>query len=238
MPSYQWVTGETITAAKLNARPFDVMICGGGGGSGSAGAGSTTAPSGGGGGGGVITRTILPNISDSFAVTIGAGGAGAAAGSSSTFGPLTATGGGAGGNATGVSPNNFPGDGGAAGGLGGIGGIGRFAAPITSFGGGGGGAGGNGAILAGGLGYRAAISGSDAIYGTGGGAQTGSTGSANTGDGGRGTFGPFAGAAGGSGVVIVSYDGPTQATGGTITASGGRTIHTFTSGPATFTWTG
>jgi hypothetical protein len=38
-----------------------------------------------------------------------------------------------------------------------------------------------------------------------------------------------AGAAGGSGIVIARYSGTTQlATGGTITTSGGNTIHTFT----------
>jgi hypothetical protein len=33
---------------------------------------------------------------------------------------------------------------------------------------------------------------------------------------------------GGSGIVIVRYLGPPRATGGTITQSGGYTIHTFT----------
>jgi len=40
------------------------------------------------------------------------------------------------------------------------------------------------------------------------------------------------GAAGGSGVVIVSYAGNQKFTGGTITSSGGNTIHTFTSSGA------
>jgi hypothetical protein len=35
--------------------------------------------------------------------------------------------------------------------------------------------------------------------------------------------------AGGSGVVIISYPGAQQYTGGTVTSSGGNTIHTFTS---------
>jgi hypothetical protein len=37
-----------------------------------------------------------------------------------------------------------------------------------------------------------------------------------------------AGANGGSGIVIISYVGPQRGTGGTVTSSGGSTIHTFT----------
>jgi PKD repeat protein len=37
------------------------------------------------------------------------------------------------------------------------------------------------------------------------------------------------GAAGGSGIVIISYAGAQRGTGGTVTSSGGNTIHTFTS---------
>jgi hypothetical protein len=35
--------------------------------------------------------------------------------------------------------------------------------------------------------------------------------------------------AGGSGIVIISYPGGQRGTGGTVTTSGGNTIHTFTS---------
>ena len=35
--------------------------------------------------------------------------------------------------------------------------------------------------------------------------------------------------AGGSGIVIISYAGSQRGTGGTVTSSGGFTIHTFTS---------
>jgi hypothetical protein len=38
-----------------------------------------------------------------------------------------------------------------------------------------------------------------------------------------------AGGAGGSGIVIISYLGSQRGTGGTVTSSGGYTIHTFTS---------
>ena len=45
---------------------------------------------------------------------------------------------------------------------------------------------------------------------------------------GRGAGGT--GGAAGSGIVIVSYDGTTQVgTGGSVSTSGGRTLHTFTS---------
>jgi hypothetical protein len=55
-------------------------------------------------------------------------------------------------------------------------------------------------------------------------------GTANRGGGGGG-YGnsDFAGAAGGSGVVIVRYAGSQRGTGGTVTSAGGFTYHTFTS---------
>jgi hypothetical protein len=74
--------------------------------------------------------------------------------------------------------------------------------------------------------------------GAGGGGTGGSptgpvAGAANTGGGGGGggwDSVPVNGAAGGSGVVIIAYPtGSMTATGGTITTSGGNTIHTFTS---------
>jgi hypothetical protein len=47
------------------------------------------------------------------------------------------------------------------------------------------------------------------------------------GGGGGGTA--YAGGHGGSGIVIISYLGRQRGTGGTVTSSGGYTIHTFTS---------
>jgi hypothetical protein len=44
------------------------------------------------------------------------------------------------------------------------------------------------------------------------------------------------GSAGGSGIVIIRYVGSARATGGTITTSGGYTIHEFTTS-GTFTVT-
>jgi hypothetical protein len=58
-------------------------------------------------------------------------------------------------------------------------------------------------------------------------------GTVNTGGGGGGGYNS-AGAAGGSGIVVVRYLGAQRATGGTITTSGGYTIHEFTSS-GTFT---
>jgi hypothetical protein len=69
----------------------------------------------------------------------------------------------------------------------------------------------------------------------GGGAGGGSSvaGIANTGGGGGGHTGGQ-GASGGSGIVVIRYSGSQRGTGGTITSSGGYTLHTFTSS-GTFT---
>ncbi|MBI5003547.1 hypothetical protein HZC00_00420 [Candidatus Kaiserbacteria bacterium] len=75
--------------------------------------------------------------------------------------------------------------------------------------------------------------------GAGGGNTTtaGTSGTANTGGGGGGASntGTSSGGNGGSGIVIIRYPtGTVSATGGTVTTSGGYTIHTFTSS-GTFT---
>jgi hypothetical protein len=44
-----------------------------------------------------------------------------------------------------------------------------------------------------------------------------------------GTTTSGASGAGGSGIAIISYFGSQRGTGGTVTSSGGYTIHTFTS---------
>ncbi len=56
-------------------------------------------------------------------------------------------------------------------------------------------------------------------------------GTANTGGGGGGAQynSGVGGGAGGSGIVILRYLGAQRGTGGTVTSSGGYTIHTFTS---------
>lgn len=116
----------------------------------------------------------------------------------------------------------------------------------SGAGGGGGGGGGKSGVGGdasgltggvGGAGLSSSISGSPVTYAAGGaggdqGAGSPVAGPANTGNGGGGGFGQagnFNGTAGGSGVVIIRYPtGLVNATGGTITTSGGFTIHTFT----------
>jgi len=110
--------------------------------------------------------------------------------------------------------------------VGGAGGDGKVStisgASVTYAGGGGGGCENTGVGGAGGAGGGGA--GSATTHGT--------AGTANTGGGGGGgaSAAPGNGGAGGSGIVIVRYlTGKYTATGGTITTSGGYTIHTFTS---------
>jgi len=60
--------------------------------------------------------------------------------------------------------------------------------------------------------------------------EAGQPGTANTGGGGGGSGSlDTAGGTGGSGIVIIRYLGAQKGTGGTVTSSGGYTIHTFTS---------
>jgi len=169
------------------------------------------------------------------------------------------TSGGSGGGGRGAGPTN-----GAAGtaGQGYAGGNGSSTGLTFYSGGGGGGAtavGGNGLggsfAGAGGEGLADSISGTSKVYGSGGGggyddagqaaggtnAGTGADGFtdatvplANFGGGGGGGSINNAGSAGAKGVVIIRYSGSQVATGGTITSSGGYTIHTFTSS-GTFT---
>ena len=71
--------------------------------------------------------------------------------------------------------------------------------------------------------------------GAGGSTGAGTAGTTNSGGGGGGggqAFPSFAeqnGASGGSGIVIIRYAGAQRGSGGTVTSSGGYTIHTFTS---------
>lgn len=179
-------------------------------------------------------------------------------GSSSSVDGLSAAGGGGGGsNNTVNGANGASGGGGAgstsAGGTGGTGspggngGTGAVNGSLGAGGGGGGslpGNGGNGSGTgsggAGGTGTSNNISGASVTYATGGqggynGSTTGVAGPANSGNGGGGSdSGGINASSGGSGVVILSYatngsDGiSTASTGGTVTTSGGNTIHTFT----------
>jgi len=188
---------------------------GGGGGSRNTGTGNT-----GGSGGGAAFSGGTAGAGTSGQGNAGGGGYGGAGGGAGAVG----------GTGGGVSP------------YGGIGGDGlsNSLSGVSTFyaGGGGGGAGGT--------------AGNRRAGGQGGGGSGGVTdssptnGTANTGGGGGGGginssgatqctgSNSEIGASGGSGIVIVSYPGNQAATGGTITSSGGNTIHTFTSS-GTFT---
>ena len=94
---------------------------------------------------------------------------------------------------------------------------------VTRAGGGGGGSFNRGLGGSGGGGNGAGVgTGNDSVAGT---ANTGGGG----GGGGQTGGGTRAASAGGSGVVIIRYLGAQRGTGGTVTSSGGYTIHTFTS---------
>lgn len=235
-----------------------VLVVGGGGG----GNISSGVFYGGGGGAGELKYDATHAVAaGAYSVTVGAGGAAVNNGASSIFDTLTSVGGGKGGKAStgfaggsggGGSQNGNAGGASTASG-GGFGNAGGAGANAESGGGGGAGAAGGAGTPGGpggngGIGKAYSISGSSTYYAGGGAGSTGATGgqggggnsltagTANTGGGGGGSD-TGTGYAGGSGVVIVSYvTGTITATGGTITTSGGNTIHTFTTS-GTFTVT-
>lgn len=177
----------------------------GGGGGGTAAVGSN----GGSGGGGGGTGAGSTNYAGGTGTT---GFAGGAAASTNGGGPGDNGGGGGGGaGAVGTAAAITPVSGFTNAGNGGNGATNSISGTSVTYAGGGGGgffSGGGGAVGTG---------------GTGGGGNGGSSGTANTG-GGAGADGT-----GGSGIVIISYvTGSLTATGGTMTTSGGRTIHSFT----------
>jgi len=226
----------------------EYMVVAGGGGGGSGAAGSYFG--GGGGAGGYLTGSQTVTETVAFTVTVGAGGAftnstGAtgANGANSVFGTITAIGGGGG-----AGSNPSAGSGGSGGGgsfatnPGGAGTAGQGFAG-GSYGAGGQGSGGGGATAAGasvttgGAGASNDITGSSVTYARGGdGNPNGTGGGTNNGFGGKGgrTVGGENATNGGSGIVVIRYLGGQRATGGTVTSSGGYTIHTFTSS-GTFT---
>jgi hypothetical protein len=218
-----WVVSGNVTSLLV----VNYLIVAGGGGSGS---GSY----GGGGGGGVLSGSAFVNVT-SYAVTVGAAGTYAATptngGNSSIFGQ-TAIGGGAGGDSnTNGSSGGSGGGGGAGVSLGGAGTSGQGFAGGNGqttpggCGGGAGGVGGTGSSGNGGAAISSSITGSAVNYGGGGrGSNAGSTATSAYGEGAGANVG-----IGKAGVVIISYPtGSMTATGGTITTSGGNTIHTFT----------
>ena len=213
-----------------------------------------------GAGGAAATAGLVPgtngvNSTFNSLASIGGGGGG-------TYYNVNPTSGGSGGGLS-ISPGTV-GSGTSGQGNAGSAGSNYVSGPGPWAGGGGGGAGavGGGYVVSGtggngGAGLASSITGTSVTRAGGGGANgqsTGGTGGAggggnggsnttpgtaatvNTGSGGGGGGATAAGlgGAGGSGIVIISYFGSQRATGGTVTSSGGYTIHTFTSS-GTFT---
>jgi len=247
--TYEVYTGtawQSITTAPYTYSASYLIIAGGGGGS-----HSVTPPQfSGGGAGGVLTSTVSVSAGTTYTITVGAAGAaGGSNGTNSTAFSLTAIGGGGGGGG-GMGVGGSGGSGGGQGGSGG-GGTPNNAAgtsgqgnqggsgtgPQDAAGGGGGqsSAGGNASGSTpgnGGAGLTSSISGTSTKYAGGGGTvdqgfRGGYSGApnaiVNSGSGGAGSAG-----SGASGIVIISYAGAQRGTGGTVTTSGGNTIHTFT----------
>lgn len=203
---------QNVSGSNSSISTVNTAIGGGTGGgftSGGAVTGNGTAGgSGGGGAGGGSTN-----------ITVGAGGAGTSGqgntgGSGYIAGASFGGGGGGGAGATGANGTS------PIGGAGGVGGSSTISGSTVFYSGGGGG------------GVDSAISGAlggNGGGGNGGGSSAATAGTANTGGGGGGGRQGNAGAAGGSGIVIIAYLGSQRGTGGTVTSSGGYTIHTFTS---------
>ena len=149
--------------------------------------------------------------------TSGTPGQGNSGGTATAYGATASGGGGGGAGAAGGNGSS------GAGGAGGAGTASSISGSSVTYAGGGGGAGsssgGAGGAGGGGAGAGAAGNGTNGTANTGGGG-----GAAATTSGGNQTSG-----AGGSGIVIVSYAGSQRYVGGTVTTSGGNTIHTFTS---------
>jgi hypothetical protein len=226
-------TTATLTPSTAYTVTIGAGGAGGAGGSGTTNAGTTgnnsvisTINTASGGGGGGAGGTGLSGGSggggtwNGNAGGSGTSGQGFAGGSGSTI-IAYGSGGGGGSSAVGTAGSGTNGGNGGAGTSSSISG-----SAVTYAGGGGGGinagfTGGTG----GSGGGTAGISGSSAA--TAASANTGSGGGGGGYDGGSNTNG--SGGAGGSGIVIISYSGSQRGTGGTVTSSGGNTIHTFTS---------
>lgn len=209
-----------------NSTGFNLTAIGGGGGAGISYSSRTGATGGSGGGGSSAWSSGVQGLGGSGTAGQGyAGGAGSTGGSNSS--------GGGGGGAGGIGASAV----GNAAGAGGVGianpfsgsTVGQLVSGTYYVAGGGGGGTYQGTRAAGGNGGG----------GSGGGPSTsfdGGSGTANTGGGGGGGVGTSSGTvgSGGSGAVVLRYLGSQRGTGGTVTSSGGYTIHTFTS-TGTFT---
>ena len=195
---------NTDAANGTNSSAFTVTAIGGG-------AGGGLGASGGSGGGNSYYYTSAGGA--------GTAGQGYAGGAGFNNGGSIWTGGG-GGGAGAVGSNGTSGSGGA----GGVGLSNTISGASVFYAGGGGGGGFYASAGAGGNGGGGAGAGGSSN-------ANGTAGSSNTGGGGGGAIGTTGGNGGngGSGVVIIAYLGSQRGTGGTVTTSGGYTIHTFTS---------
>ena len=252
---FQWIA--VPVSAAFNSYSINYLILaggGGGGGTNNQGIPEFASEGGGGGAGGLLINTGYLVPGTTYTITVGTGGAGAPGGispgvqgnGSSLVGGIVALYAiGGGGGSYGFYDQPVPGGGGGSGGGGGgtqegtSGGAGvqgqgnNGGNGVTGTGGGGGGAGSVGASGsvggAGGSGLSSSISGSAVTYATGGSIGTGAAGAQYLGNGGGGAYGSGAAGSGGSGIAIISYAGSQRGVGGTVTTSGGYTIHTFTS---------
>jgi hypothetical protein len=213
----------------------------------------------GGGAGGFLSGSITFETSASYQITVGTGGnrsgdrfAGASGGNSTIGSNIVALGGGGGSAVYDVSPPfnsiNRGSNGGSGGGATGLtgdntaltgvagqgfaGGVGLVQNSDAAGGGGAGSVGNAGQGNNGGIGRTSSISGTLTTYSKGGNGRTSNPGVINTeaGSGGRGEWAASStNTRAVNGIVIIRYPGSQKATGGTITQSGGDTIHTFTS---------
>ena len=199
------VTGSLGSNSAISS--LSITSIGGGGG----GSNVTTSGTSGGSGGGSASG------GSTVAGAAGTSGQGNAGGSSLGSSPFPA-GGGGGSSAVGVNGS------GSASGNGGAGSANTISgSSVTYAGGGGGGGSGTCSAGSGGSGGGAAGTATDTV-------PTAATANLGGGGGGSGIVATAtAGGNGGSGVVIISYLGSQRGTGGTVTSSGGYTIHTFTS---------
>ncbi len=206
-------TGGGAGSFGVDADAANTGGSGGGGGGGEGGSAATNGASGTPGQGNAGGNGANTNSSANRAGA-GGGGAGAVGGNASTSSSSGVAGAGGAGSASSISGSSVTYAGGGGGGC-------QVDTGTASGGAGGSGGGGTGALFQ---------DGPDTI-------QNSTAGGANTGGGGGGgsrniSSQPSSGytaQSGGSGVVIISYPGSQRGTGGTITSSGGNTIHTFTS---------
>lgn len=236
---------------------IDYIVVAGGGGGGSS-SGASAGGGGAGGyltGSTTVNTTSSYSVLIGSGGSGGSGGGNGSPGGSSSFGVISAVGGGYGGAGGTTGGNGGSGGGGgtnSGGGGSGTSGQGYAGGTAGSGGnynaGGGGGAGGVGSggnqPNPGGVGLADTWTGSTRYLagGGGGGSYNGASGAGGNGGGGSGPSGSAtvntggggggsaigAGGAGGSGIVIIRYLGSQRGTGGTVTSSGGYTIHTFT----------